>query len=155
MHIRYPVLTTSSCLKSTVLRKRYKIQDKCLVFSHNYSPFSIWKEIVPDRYTWQTQNQFCHSTFFLPPVSSFLNQPVAVGWMQHLKCAFLILVMISVSAASSILTTWEKVGLLLVSESQQQVMISDKTSKQSMGIVGQTPLLTTAKAACTAGHDIR
>uniref|UniRef100_A0A3Q7H8Y7 Uncharacterized protein n=1 Tax=Solanum lycopersicum TaxID=4081 RepID=A0A3Q7H8Y7_SOLLC len=70
--------------------------------------------------------------------------------MQHLKRAFLTVVRISISAASSILTTWEKGGLLSGFPSQQRVMISPSTGKQSLGMVGRTPLLTTAKAACTA-----
>lgn len=84
-------------------------------------------------------------------ISPVPHQSIVIGWvMQHLKRAFLTVVMISVSAASSILTTSEKGGLTSGLGSQQRLMISARTGKQSFGIAGRTPLFTTAKAACTA-----
>ncbi|KAL8130222.1 hypothetical protein V2J09_019377 [Rumex salicifolius] len=73
------------------------------------------------------------------------------GWVeQHLKSAFRLVVMISVSARSSILTTSENGGLTSGLASQQRVMISARIGRHSFGIPGRTPLFTTAKAACTA-----
>ncbi|KAJ0921748.1 hypothetical protein HanPSC8_Chr05g0195271 [Helianthus annuus] len=70
--------------------------------------------------------------------------------MQHLNRALRTVVMISVSACSSILTTSVKGGLTSEFPSQQRVIISLRTGRQSCGMVGRTPLLTTANAACTA-----
>ncbi|KAJ6956849.1 hypothetical protein NC653_038918 [Populus alba x Populus x berolinensis] len=70
--------------------------------------------------------------------------------MQHLKRALRTVVKISVSAFSSILTISAKGGRTSGLVSQQRVMISLSTGRQSFGITGLTPLLTTANAACTA-----
>lgn len=82
-------------------------------------------------------------------------QSAVIGWamqwvMQHLKRALRTVVIISISAFSSILTTSAKGGLISGLASQHLFMISLRTGKQSWGTIGRTPLLTTANAACTA-----
>lgn len=81
----------------------------------------------------------------------FWDQSAVIGWvMQHLKRALRTVVIISISAFSSILTTSAKGGLTSGLASQHRVMISLRTGKQLPGMLGRTPLLTTANAACTA-----
>lgn len=81
----------------------------------------------------------------------FLHHSMVIGWLtQHLNRAFRTVVKISVCAFSSILTTSVKCGLTSGLPSQQRVMISLRIGRQSMGMFGRTPLLTTANAACTA-----
>lgn len=80
-----------------------------------------------------------------------VSQSAVIGCvMQHLKRAFRTVVMISISAFSSILTTSVKGGLTSGLASQHRVIISPRTGRQSFGTIGRTPLFTTAKAACTA-----
>lgn len=88
----------------------------------------------------------CHFLIYIFP-----HQSVVIGFVtQHLKRALRTVVMISVSALSSILTTSENGGLTSGLASQQRVIISPRTGKQSLGMIGRAPLLTTANAACTA-----
>lgn len=97
---------------------------------------------------------FCYCRFvilFSNPSIFFLNQSEVMGCVkQHLKRAFRTVVIISFSAFSSILTTSGKGGRTSGFASQQRVMISVSAGRQSFGIIGLTPLFTTANAACTA-----
>jgi hypothetical protein len=70
--------------------------------------------------------------------------------MQHLNRALRTVLVISISAISSILTTSLKVGRASGFGSQQRVMTSARAGRQSCGTVGRTPLFTTANAAWTA-----
>lgn len=93
------------------------------------------------------ESSFLLRTYF----QIIIHQSAVMGWViQQRKRAFRTVVNISVSAFSSILTTSVKWGLASGLASQQRVMISVRTGKQSFGTMGRTPLLTTANAACTA-----
>uniref|UniRef100_K3YKE9 Uncharacterized protein n=1 Tax=Setaria italica TaxID=4555 RepID=K3YKE9_SETIT len=80
-----------------------------------------------------------------------MTQSRVIGWaMQQRKRALRTVVRTSDSTCSSIMTISVNGGRTSGFASQHLVMISPRAGRQSWGMVGRTPLFTTANAACTA-----